>query len=80
MIRRDTLAKSISPGAWIGQIFTAGQVNKGNVVRRNMLDVAKYASPQALEAAVRERGFHMARVGGQYIIVCNCDGEIAIVC
>jgi hypothetical protein len=73
-------AKAITPGAWINQIFMAGQANQGNVVRRSMHDVQRYASPQALEAAVRERGFHMALVGNQYVIVCNPDGQIAIVC
>ncbi len=73
-------AKAITPGAWINQIFAAGQVNQGNVVRRSMHDVAKYASPQALEAAVKAKGYHMALIGNQYVIVCNPNGAIQIVC
>lgn len=74
------MAKAITPGAWINQIWTAGQVNQGNVVRRSMHDVAKYASPQALEAAVKAKGFHMALIGTQYVIVCDPNGAIQLVC
>ena len=66
--------------AWIEQIFKAGQANKGNVVRRSMHDVSKYASPQELEREVRKKGFHMAAIGDQYLIVCNRTGTIQIVC
>lgn len=66
--------------AWINQIFRAGQVNAGNVVRRSMHDVAKYASAQELENEVRARGFHMALIGDQYVIVCNPAGVMQIIC
>lgn len=66
--------------AWINQIFRAGQVNEGNVVRRSMHDVAKYASAAQLEAEVRARGFHMALIGEQYVIVCNPAGALHLIC
>jgi hypothetical protein len=64
----------------IAQIFTAGQVNKGNIVRRSMHSVATYASAGALRREVRRRGFHMALVGDQYVIVCNTSGTINVIC
>jgi hypothetical protein len=66
--------------AWIDQIFTAGQVNKGNIVRRSMHSVSANASAKALKREVRKRGFHMAVVGDQYIVVCNKTGTIHVVC
>lgn len=66
--------------AWINQIFRAGQVNEGNVVRRNMHDVARYASAEELEREVRARGFHMALIGQQYVIVCNPAGAMQLIC
>ena len=66
--------------AWINQIFRAGQVNAGNVVRRSMHDVARYASVAELEREVRARGFHMALIGEQYVIVCNPAGGMQIIC
>ncbi len=45
-----------------------------------MHDVARYASAAELEAEVRARGFHMALIGQQYVIVCNPAGGIQIVC
>jgi len=66
--------------AWINQIFRAGQVNQGNVVRRSMHDVARYASAAELEREVKARGFHMALIGEQYVIVCNQAGAMQIIC
>jgi hypothetical protein len=66
--------------AWTDQIWPAGQVNKGNVVRRSLHSVMTYSSPQELEHEVRIRGFHMAVIGDQYVIVCNQTGTINIVC
>jgi hypothetical protein len=61
--------------AWINQIFRAGQVNKGNIVRRSRDDVWKYASLQMLIYEVSRRGFTMLRIGDQYIIICNQDRD-----
>lgn len=64
--------------AWIDQIFDAQQVNSGNVVRRNINDVNKYASMAELEAEVRARGYHLVECGDQVLVVCN-PGHIRIV-
>ena len=66
--------------AWINQVFLAGQVAEGNIVRRSMHTVSKYASPELLEQAVKDRGFHMALIGGQYVILCDTKGGIQVVC
>jgi hypothetical protein len=66
--------------SWISDIFRAGQVNSGNVVRRNMHDVAEYGGVLKLEQEVRNQGFHMALIGEQYVIVCNTAGSIQIIC
>jgi hypothetical protein len=66
--------------AWTDQIFEAGQVNAGNVVRRSIYSVQKYSSAKELEYEVRERFFHMAVIGNQYVIVCNRNGTIHVVC
>jgi hypothetical protein len=66
--------------SWTDQIWQAGQVNQGNVVRRSVHSVMTYSSPQDLENEVRIRGFHMAVIGDQYVIVCNHNGTINIVC
>ena len=66
--------------AWTDRIWLAGQVNKGNVVRRSIKSVETYSSPHELESEVRHRGFHMAVMGRQFVIVCNVSGTIHIVC
>lgn len=67
--------------AWTNQIWQAGQVNEGNVVRRSAHSVAQYGGGIAhLTAEVQQRGFHMARVGTQYVILCNQQGAIELIC
>ena len=66
--------------AWINQIFRAGQATQGNIVRRSMASVKNYASPSELRKAVKSKKFHMAVIGDQYVIVCNKNGTIHVVC
>ena len=66
------------PIMWIEQIFQAKTAKKGNVVRRSVADVIRFASIDALKAAVKERRFHLFRTGEQFVIVCN-EGEIHLV-
>jgi hypothetical protein len=66
--------------AWIEQVFSAAQVRQGNIVRRSMHSVSRCASPELLEQIVKERGFHMALIGNQYVILCDPDGQMKIVC
>jgi len=72
--------ETIIMSAWTDQIWLAGQANKGNVVRRSMKSVMAYSSPRELEIEVRRRGYHMAVMGDQYVIVCNISGTIHLVC
>ena len=65
---------------WIAQIFKAGQVAQGNIVRRSMHSVARYASANQLEEEVRGMGFHMALIGTQYVILCDPAGQIQLIC
>lgn len=64
--------------AWMRQIFTCGQVAKGNIVRRKRSSVQRYASMKALKAEIRRRGFHLIETGDQLIIICN-RGQIKLV-
>ena len=65
---------------WIEQIFNAAQASKGNVVRRCIHDVMRFASMDQLIAAVKARGYHMAIIGEQCVILCRRDGGINVVC
>jgi hypothetical protein len=66
--------------ARINDIWRAGQVNKGGIVRRNIHSVAQNEGAAALEREVKARGFHMARIGHQYLIMCDPDGAMQIIC
>jgi hypothetical protein len=65
---------------WLNQIWSAGQVAKGNVVRRSLRSVMRYSSRPELENEVRSRGFHMALIGDQCVIICDKEGGINVIC
>lgn len=62
---------------WLQQVFNAGQVAQGNIVRRKKSSVHKYASEAALVAEVKKRKFHLVTTGDQYIIICN-TGQVQL--
>lgn len=64
---------------WINQVFEANAVNKGGIVRRNIGDVIKFASPDELIDEVKKRGFHLIETGEQFVIICN-SGALKIYC
>ncbi len=63
--------------AWLTQLFKAGQVAKGNIVRRKKSTVDMYSSIAELEAEVKKRGFHLIETGDQLIVICN-KGHVGI--
>jgi predicted O-methyltransferase YrrM len=62
---------------WIDQVFLAGQVAKGNIVRRKKTSVQRYSSIASLEAEVKRRGFHLVETGDQVIVICN-NGSVKL--
>ena len=69
----------MSPYASINDIFRAASAKNGNVVRRKIANVDKYASLKYLLKEVQDRGFHLIETGDQYIIVCN-TGKLKVHC
>ncbi|MDX2274804.1 MAG: hypothetical protein NW206_05065 [Hyphomonadaceae bacterium] len=73
------LGRNRPPSEWVAQIFTAQQVLKGGIVRRQVADVHKYASLDLLVEEVKRREFHMVQTGNQYVILCH-PGEFKVIC
>jgi hypothetical protein len=69
----------MSPYAYINAIFDAKAVRTGDIVRRKIEDVERYASSRYLVEEVARRGFHLLVVGSQYIIICN-SGHCCLIC
>ena len=65
--------------SWLAQVFAAGAVAQGNIVRRKRASVIRYASLAELQREVRRRGFHMIYCGDQVIVICN-TGAVRIIC
>jgi hypothetical protein len=64
--------------SWINQIWKAGQVNKGGIVRRSRDTVLKYTSEATLRSEVDKKGYKMILAGEQYIIICLPTPNIKI--
>jgi len=64
---------------WLEQIFRAKPAATGGVIRRKIRDVEREIGRDALELAVRRRGFHLLECGADFVIVCNA-APIRIVC
>jgi hypothetical protein len=71
--------ENIRTSKWIDRIFKAKIVRNGGIVRRSAASIRNSASAEALERAVKARGFHMNVSAGQYIIYCNA-GDICLKC
>ena len=65
--------------AWLDQLFDAWAADKGDVIRRSISDVEKYASRTELLAECRSRTYHLIETGDQFVVICNC-GIIKIHC
>lgn len=65
--------------AWLNKVFSAGQVNKGNVVRRSAASLKEHVSNNELLDEVRSRKFHLIKIGNQYVFVCN-RGYLRLIC
>lgn len=56
---------------WLDQIFRAKSARTGGVVRRKIADVEREVGREALELAVRRRGFHMIECDRDFVIICS---------
>lgn len=64
---------------WLDQLFSSRAALTGGVVRRKARDVDRMVGQVRLEQEVRSRGFHMVRIGDQYVILCN-RGALTLIC
>jgi hypothetical protein len=64
---------------WLDQIFRAKSAQTGGVVRRKVRDVERGVGRDALELAVRRRGFHMIECDRDFAIICS-SGPKRVIC
>lgn len=64
---------------WLDQLFSSRAALTGGVVRRKARDVERIVGRPRLEHEVRQRSFHMMKIGEQYVIICN-TGDMTIIC
>ncbi len=64
---------------WLDQVFEAGQVNAGGVVRRSISDVDRLVGIDVFVDECRRRGYHVIETGDQMVILCH-EGGMTIHC
>ncbi|MEW1705937.1 hypothetical protein AB0230_01740 [Microbacterium sp. NPDC089190] len=62
--------------AWVDQIFGAGQVGSGGVVRRNVADVAAYGAFDEIVDRAKANGWHVIETGNQIIVLCHAGALV----
>lgn len=64
---------------WLDQVFRAKSAKTGGIVRRKVRDAEREIGRDALELAVRRRGFHMIECGPDFVIFCNSE-PLRVIC
>ena len=64
---------------WLDQIFRAKSAQTGGVVRRKVRDVERGVGRDALELAVRRRGFHLIECDRDFVIICS-GAPMRVIC
>ena len=62
---------------WGRRIFESKTARNGGIVRRSVAAVRREIGEDALRVAARARGYHVVRIGPQYLIIC-CEGPIEL--
>ncbi|NKX46147.1 N-(5'-phosphoribosyl)anthranilate isomerase [Roseicyclus persicicus] len=64
---------------WLDQVFHAKAAQTGGVVRRKIVDVEREIGRDALELAVRRRGFHLIECDRDFVIICS-GAPLRVIC
>ncbi len=52
-------------------VFASKAVQRGEVIRRKVRDIERYAGMEYFRKELRRRGFHAIENAGQIIVFCN---------
>ncbi|MCF6316179.1 MAG: hypothetical protein L3J30_07820 [Marinosulfonomonas sp.] len=61
----------LSPDIWLREVFTSKAVQRGEVIRRKIRDIERFAGLEVFRKELQRRGFRAIKNGGQIIVFCN---------
>lgn len=67
-LRRSSLSDA---EAWVMALFHSKSAIEGRVIRRNLVDVERFASRALLLKEINRRGYRAVENAGQIVIFCN---------
>ena len=62
---------ALSPEIWLRDVFSAKAVGRGEVIRRSLRDIERYAGLSRFLTEVEQRGFRAVENNGQVVVFCN---------
>ncbi|MDR6691328.1 hypothetical protein J2X55_002240 [Microbacterium sp. 1154] len=62
--------------AWVDQMFAAGQVAVGGVVRRSVNDVIDQGAFDEIVQRAKDNGWHVIETGGQIVVLCHAGALV----
>lgn len=67
------LPDHLMPYIWLENVFSAAQVRKGGILKRQVRDVERICGQDLFLSQARERGFQVLRNGRHFIVICNSE-------
>ncbi len=61
----------LSPDIWMREVFASKSVQRGEVIRRKVRDIERFAGMDLFRKELQRRGFRAVENAGQVIIFCN---------
>ena len=61
----------LTPERWMAHLFSAAEVRRGGVLKRQIRDVERLVGRDAFFAETQRRGFQVVQNGRHFVIFCN---------
>lgn len=61
----------LAPDIWLRDVFASKSVQRGEVIRRKIRDIERYAGMARFRKELNRRGFRAVENAGQIVIFCN---------
>ncbi len=67
------LPDHLTPEQWLHGVFSAQEVRKGGILKRQIRDIERLCGRDAFLDEARRRGFQVLRNGRHFVVFCNAD-------
>lgn len=61
----------LTPERWIANVFSADEVRRGGILKRQVRDIERLCGTEVFLAEARRRGFQVVRNHRHFVVFCN---------